>query len=157
MEECCCCQSHCGRVVLLSGLCGRVLLLSGSLWKNVAAIRVTVEECCCYQGYVEEWCCYQYCCRRVVLPTRSLWKCLSKGHCGNVLVESGSPKTLAPTVARRQSVQLPPSSSRQIAVEKPFPVLSHRLMGVIPLFLWTKFLFDFPSTHSCVIHFSSFP
>ena len=43
VEEFCCCQGHCGRVLLLSGLCGRVLLLSVLLWKSGVAHKVTVE------------------------------------------------------------------------------------------------------------------
>ena len=76
MKECCCCQGH----------CERVLLLSGSLWKSVVAVRVTVEECCCCQGH----------CGRVLLLSGSLWKsvvaisiaveewCCPQGHRGSV-------------------------------------------------------------------------
>ena len=64
MEEFCCCQGH----------CGRVLLLSGSLWKSIVAVRVTVEECCCCQGHCGRVLLLSGLCGRVLLLSVLLWK-----------------------------------------------------------------------------------
>ena len=137
MEECCCCQGHCGRVLLLSGSLWKSVVAIRIMWKSVVAISIAVEEWCCPQGHRGSVC------HRVTVEACG-W---NQGH---------QRPWRRPWHEDSLSNYLLPLRGKSL-LKSHSPCYLIGWWGVIPLFLWTKYLFDFPSTHSCVIHFSSFP